>query len=292
MTLGRAAARLVYAVLWWAVSVFAVWISDTLTVRHPHQYHRWGLHLALGAVVAVAWAVLAYSINLVVIPGWVPLGLGRMVNTTFMTSYFYYLGMLVLVHGIIFGRESRAREVKALQEARVSVEAQLQALKMELQPHFLFNTLNTISALMDRDVKIANEVLVLLADMLEVALTNVRDQEVTLREELDTLKLYIQIQQVRFRERLQVDYDIDPRALSMRVPHMIFQPLVENAIKHGIGNRAAGGQLEISARVREEDLQLAVQDDGVGLKSPRPASGLGLKNTRERLAVLYGERHR
>lgn len=247
MTLGRAAARLVYAALWWGVTVFAVWISEVLRIRDLRQYLRLAFHIAAGVAVAVGWAAVAYHINLAIIPGWQPLGLGRMVNTTFMTSYFYYVGMVALVHGIVYARESHAREVEALQKARLSIQAQLQALKMELQPHFLFNTLHAISSLMHRDVKAANEMLVLLADMLEVALQNVRDQEVTLDEELRTLKLYVEIQRIRFGERLRADFDVDPNVLSARVPHMIFQPLVENAIKHGIADRASGGRLKISA---------------------------------------------
>jgi LytS/YehU family sensor histidine kinase len=163
---------------------------------------------------------------------------------------------------------------------------------MELQPHFLFNTLHAISALMHRDVKTANEMLVLLADMLDSALQTVRDQEVTLEEELKTLKLYMRIQQIRFGDRLQVDYAVDPVALDARVPHLIFQPLVENAVKHGIADRAAGGQVEVSAQVSDQRLHLAVQDDGPGLCDTHPTYGIGLSNTQERLSYLYGERHR
>jgi two-component sensor histidine kinase len=291
MTLGRAAARLVYAALWWGVTVFAVWFSEGLRIRSLRQVFRLLVHIVVGAAVAVAWAAITYYINLAIIPGWEPLGLGRMINTTFMTSYFYYVGMVALVHGIVYARESHAREVDALQKARASIQAQLQVLKMELQPHFLFNTLHAISSLMHRDVNAANEMLVLLADMLEVALQNVRDQEVTLDEELRTLKLYVEIQQVRFGDRLRTDFDIDADALTARVPHMIFQPLVENAIKHGIADRARGGRLQISARIQDGQMRLAVQDDGLGLKDTRPAHGLGLTNTRERLAFLYGEHH-
>jgi two-component system LytT family sensor kinase len=292
MTLGRAASRLVYAVLWWCVTVFAVWISDKVLIRNLRQYLRLAFHIVVGVAVAIAWAVVTYNINLAIIPGWVPLGVGRMINTTFITSYFYYVGMVALVHGIVFARESHAREIDALQKARLSIQAQLQVLKMELQPHFLFNTLHSISALMHRDVNAANEMLVLLADMLEVALQNVRDQEVTLEDELQTLRLYIEIQQIRFGDRLQADYDIDPVALSVRVPHMIFQPLVENAIKHGIADRATGGRVEISAHVLDDHVELVVQDDGLGLKDTRPSHGIGLTNTRDRLAFLYGDRHR
>lgn len=290
MTLGRAAARLVYAALWWGVTVFAVWISDALTVRSPRQFFRVAFHLATAAVVATTWAVTAYHINREIIPGWLPLGVERMVNTTFLTSYFYYIGFLVVAHGLIFMRESRAREVSALQRARLATEAQLRLLKMELQPHFLFNTLNAISALMHRDVRAANEMLVLLADLLDAALENVRDQEVTLREEFEILRLYTQIQQIRFEDRLQVVYDIDPESLTARVPHLMLQPLVENSIKHGIANRARGGRIEISARLMAGQLVLSVQDDGRGLRDERPVHGIGLTNTRERLAHLYGDR--
>ena len=292
MTLGRSAARLVYAVLWWGVTVFAVWVGDGVRITHLRQYFRLAFHILVGVGVAIAWAVVAYYINLAIIPGWEPLGIARMVNTTFMTSYFYYVGMIALVHGIVFARESHAREVDALQKARASIQAQLQALKMELQPHFLFNTLHAISALMHRDVKAANEMLVLLADMLEVALQSVRDQEVSLAEEIKTLKLYVEIQQIRFGDRLRVYYDIDPEALNALVPHMIFQPLVENAIKHGIADRRSGGRLDIAATVADETVHLAVQDDGLGLRDIRPAHGIGLTNTRERLAFLYGDRQR
>ncbi len=291
MTLGRAAARLVYAVLWWGVSVIAVWVADTLTVRHFRQYSRFLVHILVGGVVAVTWATLAYYINLAIIPGWLPLGLGRMLNTTFMTSYFYYMGIVVLTHGVSYARESHAREVVALQKARLSVQAQLQALKMELQPHFLFNTLHAISALMHRDVKGANEMLVLLADMLENALQNVRDAEVTLHEEIETVKLYLKIHQIRYGNRLRTEYDIDADALDSRVPHLIFQPLVENAIKHGIAGRARGGRIRLAARATEERLRLTVEDDGLGMRDTRPSMGIGLMNTRERLAFMYGDNH-
>lgn len=288
MTLGRAAARLVYAALWLSVTVFAIWVCERATLRHFRQYLKLTFHVGLGVAVAVSWATLAYYINLAIIPGWAPLGLWRMISTTFMTSYFYYLGLIALVHSII-----HARDVRVLEKTRSSVQAELQALKMELQPHFLFNTLHAISALMHRDVKAANEMLVLLADMLEIALQNMRDQEVTLGEEIETLKLYVRIQQIRFSDRLRAYYDIDDAAVNARVPHFIFQPLVENAIKHGIADRASGGTVRLSARVVDDRLQLAVQDDGLGLKDERQAAtGLGLTNTRERLAFLYGDRHR
>jgi LytS/YehU family sensor histidine kinase len=290
-TLGRAAARLVYAALWWCVTVFVFWSSEALTVRRPSQYMRLTFHILVAMVITILWAVLAYYINLTIIPGWQPLGVQRMISSTFLTTYFHYIGMFALVHGIVLVRESYVREINALQKERLRDRAELQVLKMELQPHFLFNTLNAISTLMHKDMKTAHEMLVLLGDMLEAAPQNVRDQEVTLEEELRTLKLYVRIQQVRFGDRLRADYDIDPNGLGARVPHMIFQPLVENAIKHGIADRATGGRIAIVARVVDGRLRLVVQDDGFGLRNARPGHGLGLKNTRERLAALYGAQH-
>lgn len=304
MTLSRAAARLVYAVLWWVVTVSAIWISDYLTVRHPRQYLRMGFHVVVGAIIALGWAVLAYYINLAIIPGWLPLGVERMLNTTFLTSFFYYVGILCLVHGVIFAREyrsrelearsreleARSREAEALRAASLSTEAQLEILKMELQPHFLFNALHSISALMHRDVEAANEMLVLLADMLHAALDSVRDQQVSLEEEIATLQLYGQIQQIRFGDRLRISWRIEPDTAEACVPHMILQPLVENAIKHGLAHRAAGGHVEVSARRAEGWLRLTVRDDGEGLRRFPPGFGVGLSNVIARLVYLYEDK--
>jgi LytS/YehU family sensor histidine kinase len=299
MTLGQAAARLVNALLWWAVTVFGIWLSDVVTLREPRQYLAMLFHVLTGAVIAPLWGVAAYYTNLAIIPGWQPQGAGRMVSTTYPTNYLVYLGIVGLAHGIIVAREHRAREsearsreLDALRAASVSMQAQLQALKMELQPHFLFNTLNAISALMHRDVKAANEMLVLLADMLHAALANVRHQEVPLKKEIDTLKLYVQIQQIRFGDRLRVDWKVDPDTLHARVPHMILQPIVENAIQHGIADRATGGRIEIHAQRTDTQLRLEVRDDGDGLRPTRAGFGLGLSNIQARLAQLYGDRYR
>jgi LytS/YehU family sensor histidine kinase len=145
---------------------------------------------------------------------------------------------------------------------------------------------------MHRDVRAANEMLVLLADMLHAALTEVHTQEVALGKEIDTLDLYVRIQQLRFGDRLRVVWSVDPDTLRARVPHMILQPLVENAIQHGIGDRAIGGRIEISTHRTDGQLRLEVRDDGAGLNPSRPGFGLGLSNIRTRLAQLYGDGYR
>ena len=160
-----------------------------------------------------------------------------------------------------------------------------------MQPHFLFNTLNTISALMHRDVEAADAMIARLSDLLRMSLQRVGVQEVTLKEELDFLSKYLEIEQTRFRDRLTVVFDIQADTLDALVPNLLLQPLVENAIKHGIGPRPTPGQIAVRARLNGAMLELDVQDNGVGLSAARLTDfnrGVGLSNTRSRLDHLYG----
>jgi len=184
-----------------------------------------------------------------------------------------------------------ARESQQLQ-ARLD-QARLQALRLQLQPHFLFNTLNTITALVHRDPPSAERMVTGLSELLRVSLGTADEQEVRLDRELEVLRHYIDIQLVRFPDRLSVRFDIDPAAREAMVPSLLLQPLVENAIKHGITPRVAAGHLNISVRRQAEMLSLEVVDDGVGSRGTKPmVEGVGLGNARARLASLYGPRHR
>ena len=175
------------------------------------------------------------------------------------------------------------------------VEAQLHTLQRQMQPHFLFNTLNTISALMHRDVDAADAMIARLSDLLRMSLQRVGVQEVELKEELDFLSKYLEIEQTRFRDRLSVVFDIQADTLDALVPNLLLQPLVENAIKHGIGPRPTPGQIVVRSRRVGAMLELDVQDNGVGLSAARLTDfnrGVGLSNTRSRLDHLYGSLHR
>ena len=184
-----------------------------------------------------------------------------------------------------------ARESEQLQ-ARLD-QARLQALRLQLQPHFLFNTLNTITALVHRDPPSAERMVTGLSELLRFSLGTASEPEVRLERELEVLRHYLDIQLVRFPDRLSVRFDIDPIAREAMVPSLLLQPLVENAIKHGITPRVAAGHLQISVRRQNDTLQLAVTDDGVGTRSTKPlAEGVGLGNARARLASLYGDQHR
>jgi two-component system, LytTR family, sensor kinase len=191
--------------------------------------------------------------------------------------------------------EARARELSAAQLETRLVEARLHTLQRQMQPHFLFNTLNTISALMHRDVEAADAMIARLSDLLRMSLQRVGVQEVPLKEELDFLSKYLEIEQTRFRDRLTVVFDVQAETLHALVPNLLLQPLVENAIKHGIGPRPTPGQIAVRARINGALLELDVQDNGVGLSAARLTDfnrGVGLSNTRSRLDHLYGSLHR
>jgi LytS/YehU family sensor histidine kinase len=175
-------------------------------------------------------------------------------------------------------------------ESRLAT-AQLQALRMQLNPHFLFNTLNAVAALVRKDPEAAEEMVTELGDFLRLTLAGSDAQEVSLREELGFLERYLKIERVRFPDRLTTTVTVEPGTEEARVPSLILQPIVENAIRHGIAGRAEPGRVEVGARRAGDALLLEVRDDGAGLRPERSGplgEGVGLANTRARLEQLYG----
>ncbi|MCA1849761.1 MAG: histidine kinase, partial [Acidobacteria bacterium] len=219
----------------------------------------------------------------------------------FHTNLLLYWSVLGLCHAYDYYRRYRERERRAAQlELAASqletqlARAQLDALRMQLHPHFLFNTLNTISVLMQEDVVIARRMLLRLSDLLRLALKNAGAHEVSLRQEMEFLRSYLEIEQTRFQHRLKVQMEIDAEALDARVPNLILQPLVENAIRHGVAPRPTASTIEIRARRRNGQVELRVRDDGPGIDEMRKENaegGIGLSNTRARLSKLYGAAH-
>lgn len=208
-----------------------------------------------------------------------------------MMTYWAIIG---LSHAIDFHRESQDQQLTAARLETELAEAQLQALQRQLHPHFLFNTLHTISALMHRDTEAADAMLARLSDLLRLSLDRVGTQQVSLKDELDFLNKYLDIERTRFADRLQVSIEIEPETLDASVPNLVLQPLVENALRHGIGPKIGGGRVEIIARRQGDRLQLVVRDNGNGLSVDAMNdfhSGVGLSNTRSRLQHLYGDRH-
>ena len=206
-----------------------------------------------------------------------------------------YWGTLIAFLALDLYRKYHGERLRAAELQTQLAQAQLQALKMQLQPHFLFNTLNAIAVLIYRAPEAAEQMVTQLSEMLRISLERVGVQEVTLRQELGFLEKYLEIERTRFQDRLRVEVRVEPRALGACVPNMILQPIVENAVRHGIAPRSQGGRIEISARRENGLLHLAVSDDGSGTDEGADAlagkGGVGLANTRERLARLYGDRH-
>jgi hypothetical protein len=209
-------------------------------------------------------------------------------------SFYILLCWSGLYFGIKYYQQLQEQTEQTLKATAAAHQAQLMALRYQLNPHFLFNTLNAISTLiLDRDNETANLSVTRLSDFLRYSLDNDPMKRVTLRQELEALDLYLEIEKVRFGERLTVQREIESRALDGLVPSLILQPLIENAVKYAVTPREEGGKIRISAKVHHGELMIAVADDGPGLgngTSKHKSSGVGLKNTRERLKQLHGER--
>jgi sensor histidine kinase YesM len=284
--------------LWFACTPLILWLAR----RFPFDRKRWlasaFVHLSASALLSFVmlgvFTFIAWQFGRIDGATWRLAFRAQLVASMYAEVLTYWM-VIGLSQGIDYYRKYRDRELRASQlEARLT-QAQLDALRMQLHPHFLFNTLNSISVLMSEDVAAARRMLTRLSELLRVTLDNVGTQEVSLREELEFLNNYLEIEQTRFQDRLSVRIEIEPSALDARVPNLILQPLVENAIRHGIAPRARPGLVEIRAARENGMVKLQVRDDGPGLNSDssKPfVKGIGLTNTEARLEQLYGSEHR
>jgi anti-sigma regulatory factor (Ser/Thr protein kinase) len=204
---------------------------------------------------------------------------------------FVYLPILAIGHVLGYYQESRGREQRALQLEAQLTQAHLALLKSQLQPHFLFNAMHSISALMHIDVPAADRMMTRLSDLLRMSFENGMVQMTTLGRELEFVTGYLEIERVRFEDRLSVILKIAPDTLDAKVPHLLLQPLVENAVRHGVSRRSSGGEIQIAAWRETASLYLRVKDNGPGFDAGSAAqtkTGIGLRATRERLTTLYG----
>ena len=201
--------------------------------------------------------------------------------------YLTYAFLLVTSSSIDYYRHYKERELRTSRLEAKLVEAQLQSLKSQIHPHFLFNTLNAISSLMHKNVEAADEAISRLADLLRATLEVNGAQEVTLRQELDLLNQYVEIEKLRLGERLVVTTSVDPEAYQAMVPNLVLQPIVENAIRYGVATQRRTGKVTVAARRTEKGLEIEVSDDGPGLPDGYE-EGIGIGNTKARLRQLYG----
>jgi two-component system, LytTR family, sensor kinase len=203
-----------------------------------------------------------------------------------------YVPIVLVAHAVSYYRRFRERELRATQLEGQLAKAHLQRLKSQLQPHFLFNTMHSISALMLTDVNAADRMMCRLSDLLRISLETADTQITTLNRELEFVTCYLEIEKVRFEERMKVIFDIAPETLDAQVPHLLLQPLVDNAVKHGISKLSVGGEIRITVRRQDNELQLQIKDNGPGVRKTGTlaTTGRGLRITRERLESLYGQK--
>lgn len=293
-------------VLRWDVSGWLIWVLFIplifrLSRRFPLDRRNWRfgllIFLPLGVLLAVARTAFPALVYIVfddgseVLRQWFPERFYYLVTDS-LIAFVFYAFVLAFGQATNYYKQFREEELRRSRLESQLSKAQLDALKMQLQPHFLFNALNSISALQMENVEAAQEMTAQLGDFLRMTLENVGTQEVTLRREIEFLECYLDIEKVRFGQRLTTNIEIAPEVLNCRVPNLILQPLVENAIRHGIAPNAALGQINICAARENGWLKIAVADNGKGIENEKLdkvlTSGLGLSNTKARLEQLYG----
>ena len=285
------------------LSMGGMWVWALLTpsiiwlARHQRFDRRhWPVSAAVHVPIALALAVLDVAANrlLVEISGLPPRSFAQTLLYRIDYSLFAYFLIVAFTHAADYYTLYRERRVKTAQLETQLTRAQLHLMKMQLQPHFLFNTLNAISELVYEAPEAADRMITRLGDLLRLSLDNSGAQEVTLKQELEFLGAYIEIERTRFQDRLVVSTEIEPVTLDACVPNLLLQPLVENAIRHGTGPSLGSGHIRIHAAQSNGRLELEIRDDGQGLPTGPGAfrEGVGLRNTRARLQQLYGTSHR
>jgi signal transduction histidine kinase len=292
-------------VYWYIPALLAPAIM-AFALRHPFDRVHWPrqviLHIGAALSYSVVHTVLMQVVRVVMLrneppeadfPGWWTSSLLNYLQQLdwLLMTYLFLIGV---AYALAYRRESEARALNASQLETRLVEAQLQSLQRQLHPHFLFNTLNTISGLIRSDPDGADKMIDRLGDLLRMTLHKSNIQEVPLKEELDVLQKYVEIEQTRFGSRLNVEMHVPPEVLDAQVPSLLLQPLVENAIRHGIAPNARPGWIAVHALREGNDLVLQIRDSGDGLPPERLMAlnrGVGLDNTRSRLEHLYHARY-
>lgn len=283
---------------WWGLGLLSG-PSALLVQRFPIERQRKRnafYHLAAAVIASPLHTSFCYlgtraAILLGGPPPWATKTLGSFVLDAYLRGMLYYLLVVAIFHALTYYRRYEEKALAASQLEAQLDQARLHLLKTQLHPHFLFNTLNSISALLHEDVEQADLMIERMGDFLRLTLERFTAQEVTLREELEFVNCYLSIEQIRLQERLTSVIDVEPQALDALVPTLILQPLVENAVRYAIAPRSSPGRIQIWAGCRRGALLVTVRDDGPGLPPERVTingKGMGLAITRGRLERLYG----
>lgn len=297
---GAVVSAWIQVVPWIPMTLAVVWVTLRFPLSGPGWKPRVGVHV-------LAFPVVAWMANVLVVLGfWIVNGsfggLGRLLGQGVYWAVMR-IHVMALVYAAVAGgtqaavlwQELRARELDLARKEGQLARARVEALTAQLRPHFLFNTLHTLGQLWRSGrADDADMMLDRLGALFQRVQANTRRLEVPLEEELSMVRDYLSIEQARFRDRLCVAVEADAGTSSLAVPPLLLQPLVENAVRHGISARSTAGRVLVQAHREGERLVLTVEDDGPGIAaaSPSPGTGTGLRNTRERLAQMYGDAHR
>jgi two-component system, LytTR family, sensor kinase len=283
---------------WWSWGLLApviVAVDQWLPFSSKHLLRRVVAHLVLSPVFTAAYIYLFAAVLAVMKLGpWSNLLDGKLLLNALRGMFLWSVLVYCLIVGVwqayLYHQRYLSGELRMERLERRFSEARLNALRMQLDPHFLFNALNTISAQVEREPRLARQMIEHLGDLLRLSLENKDRQQVLLMEEMDFLEHYLAIQRIRFGDRLRFETQIAPEVKYALVPSLVVQPLVENAIRHGISSRSAGGTVVVSAQTVQEQLEIRVADDGVGLPpgwTLESGAGTGLSITRERIGGLH-----
>jgi sensor histidine kinase YesM len=284
--------------VWIALTPMILWLGRRFKLERSHWVGSLAAHLLLGSLVSLFYLLIYSSLTrlLRIYPNW---------SASLFEQFLHFTGMFfhldLFTYGAILGiglaadyyRRYRENQLQAAELRAQLSQAQLEALRLQLQPHFLFNTLNSIVGLIRNDEnREAIRMTTGLSELLRHVLEHAGRPEVSLREEIEFLERYLDIQQMRFSDRLEVEMKIDRDTLVAKVPSLILQPIVENAIRHGIAARNSGGAISLSASRLSDRLRIKVYNDGPTLPPDwriEDCNGIGLENTRARIAQLYGD---
>jgi two-component system, LytTR family, sensor kinase len=281
--------------LWALATPLVLWLARRYCLQRHNWLRRGTFHFLFSIVLSGALLAIHYLALMVIFErtgSITPFRVFGFVYYNLEKFLLVYWTILLMSHAFSYYNSFRKGELKASQLHTQLVQSQLEALKMQVHPHFLFNTLHSISALLSKDTEAARKMITRLGDFLRLTLENSGTMEVTLQQELEFLNGYLEIERIRFQDRLTTNIRVDPEVLDVRVPNLILQPIVENAMRHAIGN-SKSGRVEVTAVPRNGVVRIEVKDNGPGIDADkllesRRGKGLGLANTQARLAGLYG----
>ena len=285
--------------LWALATPLVFWLARRFRIERQNWSRRVALHAGVGLLLVSTMSAVHYPIFMPYLghaSDMTAFGAFRYVFFNLDRQLAIYWLLLMMSHALNYYNGFRQGQLQAAQLRTQLVQSQLEALKMQLHPHFLFNTLHSISALLNKDTEAARRMITRLGDFLRLTLENAGTQEVTLQEEMEFLNGYLEIERIRFQDRLTTSVEVDPAVLDVRVPNLILQPIVENAMRHAVATHTHAGRIEITAVARNGCLRIQVKDNGPGLAADQImvnqiGKGVGLSNTKARLERLYGAEH-